>query len=138
MNERSKSTAATAAAVLRAPDALDGLPGTRFAMRENGLARATGGAYAARVFRTTSGGPVPPSMHRHDSDFQYVHLIRGEMDFALENGTIARLRTGDAIWLPKDCPHCVTWVSEDLEFLEIFSPASVAKIPVAEGTEGAG
>ena len=130
MSEPTRPTTAPKAAVLRAPDALDALAGTRFAMRENGLAQATGGAYAARVFRTTSGGPVPPAMHRHDSDFQYVHLIRGEMDFAFGDGGTAQLRAGDAIWLPKDCPHCVTRVSDDLEFLELFAPAEVATIPV--------
>lgn len=38
----------------------------------------------------------------------------------------------DAIWLPKGCLHCVTRVTEDLEFLEIFSPVDVATIPASE------
>lgn len=107
------------------------VPGTRFEMRENGLQSATNGSYTARIFRATSGGPVEADMHWHDADFQYVHILRGEIEFRLEGGEQRILRAGDAIWQPKGCLHCVVHVSEDLELLEIFSPAEIATIRVS-------
>lgn len=108
----------------------DAVPGTRFEMRENGLQAATGGAYTARIFRATSAGAVAPAMHWHDAAFQYVHILRGEIEFQLEGGERRTLRAGDAIWQPEGCLHCVTHVSADLELLEIFSPADIATIRI--------
>lgn len=108
------------------------VPGTRFEMRENGLEAATGGAYTARIFRAVSGGPVEPAMHWHDADFQYVHVLKGEIEFELEGGVRKTLRAGDAIWQPKGCLHCVVRLTADLELLEIFSPADIATIRVEE------
>jgi len=118
------------AAILRGEaGAFHAIPGTGFEMREAGLAAASGGRHTARMFRTTSGGDLPSAMHVHDADFQYVHVLRGEIDFELADGGIKTLRAGDAIWLPKGCPHSVRRVTDDLEFLEIFSPAEVATLP---------
>lgn len=118
------------AAILRGEaGAFHAIPGTRFEMREAGLAAASGGRHTARMFRTTSGGDLPSAMHVHDAEFQYVHVLRGEIDFELADGGITTLRAGDAIWLPKGCPHSVRRVTDDLEFLEIFSPAEVATLP---------
>ncbi|HEY0918340.1 cupin domain-containing protein [Devosia sp.] len=108
------------------------VPGTRFEMRENGLQAATGGDYTARIFRATSGGAVEPALHWHDAAFQYVHILKGEIEFQLEGGERRTLRAGDAIWQPRGCLHCVVRVSADLELLEIFSPAEIATIRVDE------
>ena len=119
------------AAILRGSDAgFSPVPGTRFEMRENGLQAATGGTHTARIFRAASGGTVEPVMHWHDADFQYVHVLRGEIEFQLQGGERRTLVAGDAIWQPKGCLHCVTHVSDDLELLEIFSPADIATIRV--------
>lgn len=113
-------------------DGFSAVPGTRFEMRENGLQAATGGAYTARIFRAVSGGAVEPAMHWHDADFQYVYILRGEIEFQLQGGERRTLRAGDAIWQPGGCLHCVVRVSADLELLEIFSPAEIATIRVKE------
>lgn len=121
------------AAILHGSDTgFSAVPGTRFEMRENGLQSASGGAYTARIFRATSGGVVAPAMHWHDAAFQYVHVLKGEIEFQLDGGARRTLRAGDAIWQPKGCLHCVTYVSADLELLEIFSPAEIATIRVNE------
>lgn len=106
--------------------------GTRFEMHENGLSAATDGRWTARVFRAASGGTVDPAPHWHDADFQYVHVLKGEIEFQLGDGTRETLLAGDAIWQPKGCVHCVTHVSEDLELLEMFSPAAIRTIRVTE------
>ncbi|WP_292962628.1 cupin domain-containing protein [Novosphingobium sp. UBA1939] len=119
------------ATILRGSDTgFNAVPGSRFEMRENGLQPATGGAYTARIFRATSGGTVAPAMHWHDAAFQYVHILKGKIEFLLEGGERRTLRAGDAIWQPTGCLHCVTYVSADLELLEIFSPADIATIRV--------
>jgi quercetin dioxygenase-like cupin family protein len=97
----------------------------RFEARDVGVAAATADAYAIKVFRAREGGDVRPALHRHDADFQYVHIIRGEIDFLLEGGRRERLAAGDSVLQPKGCVHCVVWMSDDLELLEIFSPASI-------------
>lgn len=130
---KSRADAHPPAAILRGSDTgFIVVPGTRFEMRENGLQPATGGAYTARIFRATSGGAVAPAMHWHDAAFQYVHILKGEMEFQLEAGERRTLRAGDAIWQPTGCLHCVTYVSADLELLEIFSPADISTIRVDE------
>lgn len=108
------------------------IPGTRFEMRENGLLAASRGAYTARHFRVIEGGAVEQDMHWHDAEFQYVHVLKGEIEFELQDNEIKTLGQGDAIWLPRGCLHRVTRVSADLEFLEIFSPAEVATVPARE------
>lgn len=116
-----------AATILRnAPFGFAPVPGTRFEMHENGLAVATAGGFTARIFRATSGGDVARNLHWHDADFQYVHILKGEIEFLLDGDERCRLQAGDAIYQPSGCRHCVMYVSPDLELLEIFSPAEIA------------
>lgn len=101
-----------------------------FAARDIGLGAVTGGAYTVKVFRALKSGDVAPDMHWHDADFQYVHILKGEIEFELEGGKRTRLSAGDSIYQPEGCRHCVTWLSDDLELLEIFSPAEIKIIRV--------
>lgn len=101
-----------------------------FEARDIGLGAATDGAYTVKVFRAGKPGDVPPAMHWHDADFQYVHILKGEIEFELTDGRRTRLKAGDSIYQPEGCRHCVTWLSEDLELLEIFSPAEIRTIRV--------
>lgn len=101
-----------------------------FEARDVGVAGATNGAYTVKIFRARKGGDVPPAMHWHDADFQYVHILKGEIEFELAGGRKTRLGPGDSIYQPGGCRHCVTWLSDDLELLEIFSPAEIRTIRV--------
>jgi quercetin dioxygenase-like cupin family protein len=101
-----------------------------FEARNVGVDRATDGAYTVKIFRARQGGAVPPAMHWHDATFQYVHILQGEIEFELADGRKTRLKAGDAIYQPGGCRHCVTWLSEDLELLEVFAPANISTIRV--------
>ena len=102
----------------------------RFEARDVGVAAATGGRYAVKVFRSREGGPVAPALHWHDADFQYVHVLRGEIEYQLAGGRRERLGAGDSIYQPEGCRHCVVWMSDDLELLELYTPSEVRAIMV--------
>lgn len=129
MDDKSEGPEAT---IFRAQDnPFETVPtNVHFEARDVGVSKATDGAYTVKIFRARKAGDVPPAMHWHDADFQYVHILKGEIEFELEGGKRTRLKAGDAIYQPEGCRHCVTWLSEDLELLEIFSPAEIRTIRV--------
>jgi quercetin dioxygenase-like cupin family protein len=116
--------------VSRAGDALwdQGLRGF-FAYRDLGVRGATAGAFTAHVIRAVPGEGPKPSWHTHDLGFQFVLVLRGEVTFEYEDIGQVTLRTGDSVVQPPMVRHREVAHSDDLEMLEVTSPAYFATAP---------
>lgn len=97
-----------------------------FAYRDLGVRAATGGAFGAHVIRAVPGEGAKPAWHTHDLGFQLVYVLRGWVSFEYEDIGEVTFRPGDAVLQPPLVRHREIAHSEDLELLEITSPAEFA------------
>ena len=63
-------------------------------------------------------------MHRHDYDFQFNYVLKGEIDLVIEGieGTLT-FKEGDSYFLSHKILHNETRVSDDFQVLQIYGPA---------------
>lgn len=94
-----------------------------FLYRDLGMAEATGGRYQAHVIRAAEATREGTGRHRHDLDFQMVYVLKGWVTFWYEGKGDVTMKTGDAVHQPPGIVHELTACSDDLEMLEITSPA---------------
>ncbi|WP_295316062.1 cupin domain-containing protein [Roseobacter sp.] len=94
-----------------------------FEYRELGISAATKGAYGAHVIRAVPGMESPAAWHSHDLDFQMVYVTRGWVVFEYEETGEHMLREGSCVLQPPGIRHREVRHSDDLELLEIISPA---------------
>jgi quercetin dioxygenase-like cupin family protein len=97
-----------------------------FAYRDLGVRGATGGAHGAHVIRAVPGEGPKPQWHRHALEFQLVLVLRGWVTFEYEDIGEVTLRPGDTVLQPPMLRHREVAHSEDLEMLEVTSPAEFA------------
>ncbi|WP_439596945.1 cupin domain-containing protein [Falsiroseomonas sp.] len=97
-----------------------------FAYRDLGVRAATGGAFGAHVIRAVPGTGAAPQWHTHDLGFQLVYVLRGWVTFTYEDIGEVTFRPGDSVLQPPGIRHVEVAHSEDLELLEITSPADFA------------
>ena len=102
-------------------------PGFRayFQDRDLGVRAATGGRYTAEVHRAC--GPCPPDgsgLHLHKVDFQFNYVLKGWFRVRFEGEGEFTFKAGDSWLQPPEIEHNVLGFSEDLEVLEIVSPAT--------------
>ncbi len=99
----------------------------KFEYRDLGIAAATEGRFHAHVIRTGgSGGQQTVAAHRHTLDFQLVYIIKGWIKFDYAGVGETRLEAGDCVHQPPGIHHAVLGHSDDLELLEVTSPADFA------------
>lgn len=94
-----------------------------FEYRDLGIAAATGGSYVAHVIRAVPGRHAEPTWHVHDLDFQMVYILQGWVVFEYEGQGEVTLRTGTCVLQPPGIRHREVRHSDDLELIEICSPA---------------
>ncbi|MDO9502917.1 cupin domain-containing protein [Falsiroseomonas sp.] len=94
-----------------------------FAYRDLGVRAATGGAFGAHVIRAVPGTGAAPQWHTHELGFQLVYVLRGWVTFTYEDIGQVTFRPGDSVLQPPLVRHVEVAHSEDLELLEITSPA---------------
>ena len=97
-----------------------------FAYRDLGIERATGGRTVAHVIRAVPGEGSAGEWHRHDCDFQMVYVLAGWVEFEYEGVGRVRLEPGTCVHQPKGIRHREIRHSDDMELLEIASPAGFA------------
>ncbi|MBP0444874.1 cupin domain-containing protein [Roseomonas sp. SSH11] len=95
-----------------------------FAYRDLGAREATGGGHAAHIIRAVPGEGPKPQWHTHDLDFQLVLVLRGWVRFEYEDIGEVLLEVGDSVIQPPGIRHREVEHSEDLEMLEVTSPAA--------------
>lgn len=97
-----------------------------FAYRDLGVRSATGGAFGANIIRAVPGEGAKPAWHTHDLGFQFVLVLRGSVVFEYEDIGVVELHPGDSVVQPPGVRHREVSHSDDLELLELTSPAEFA------------
>ena len=105
-------------------------PGLReiFDYRDLGIKAGTKGDYVAHVIRANGrkSKDEVQQWHYHDCAFQMVYILNGWAEFEYEGQGKHRLEKGDCILQPPSLKHREIACSDDLEILEIVSPADFA------------
>lgn len=97
-----------------------------FEYAQLGIKEATGGDYGAHVIRAVPGEESPGTWHSHDVKFQMVYVTRGWVVFEYEGQGEHMLRAGSCVLQPPGIKHREVRHSDDMELIEIISPASFA------------
>jgi mannose-6-phosphate isomerase-like protein (cupin superfamily) len=109
--------------------------------RDLGIAQATGGKFRAHVVRIKQDGPGAhdlhtTGLHQHHCDFQMFYVLKGWIRFVYEGHGEHTFRAGDCVLQPPAIVHNELECSDDVEVLEIYSPA-VHETRVVERMPGA-
>jgi mannose-6-phosphate isomerase-like protein (cupin superfamily) len=109
--------------------------------RDLGIDGATHGQVRAHVIRIKKDGPGAhdlhtTGLHQHLCDFQMFYVLKGWMRFVYEGQGELVFREGDCVLQPAGIVHNELECSDDVEILEIYSPAvhetrKVAQMPEA-------
>jgi mannose-6-phosphate isomerase-like protein (cupin superfamily) len=96
--------------------------------RDLGIEDATHGKFRAHVIRIKPDAAGvhalhTTGLHRHDCDFQMFYVLRGWIKFVYENEGERTFEAGDCILQPPSIVHNELDCSDDVEILEIYSPA---------------
>ena len=119
-------------------------PGLRSFMeyRDLGIERATHGRFRAHVIRIKSdaGGTHElhtTGLHQHQCDFQMFYVLKGWIRFVYEGHGEQTFRPGDCVLQPPGIVHNELECSDDVEVLEIYSPAVHPTVVVQSMPEAA-
>ena len=99
-----------------------------FEYRDLGIKSATGGKFVAHVIRAVPGKHTDPQWHTHNLEFQMVYILKGWVKFEYEEEGEITLREGSSVLQPPGIKHREVSHSDDLELLEICSPAEFETI----------
>ena len=110
--------------------------------RDLGVAKATHGQFRAHTIRIKKEAKGEPhdlhttGLHQHLCDFQMFYVLKGWMRFIYEGQGEHTFHAGDCVVQPAGIVHNELECSDDVEILEIYSPAvhetkAVAKLPEA-------
>ena len=96
--------------------------------RDLGIENATHGQFRAHVVRVKKGHTGDQDMHttglhQHQCDFQMFYVLKGWMKFVYEGQGEQTFREGDCVLQPAGIVHNELACSDDVEILEIYSPA---------------
>ncbi|MEM8797551.1 MAG: cupin domain-containing protein [Pseudomonadota bacterium] len=101
-----------------------------FEYRHLGIAEATDGKFAAHVIRAVPGMHSEGQWHIHHLDFQMVFVTKGWVVFEYEESGEHMLRAGSCVLQPPGIRHREVRHSDDMELIEITSPAAFETTPV--------
>jgi len=96
--------------------------------RDLGIERGTHGRFRAHVIRikADAGGAHElhtTGLHQHHCDFQMFYVLKGWIKFVYEGHGEHTFRAGDCVLQPPAIVHNELECSDDVEVLEIYSPA---------------
>ncbi len=103
-----------------------------FEYRNLGIRDATSGRFGAHVIRAVPGRHSEGAWHTHDLDFQMVYVTRGWVVFEYEGQGEHILRAGSCVLQPPGIRHREVRHSDDMELIEIISPAEFYTHPADE------
>ena len=105
-----------------------------FEYRDLGVTKATGGLFRAHIMRVRKGadtsGLHTTGMHRHELDFQWIYILKGWVRFTYKDHGEHTFGPGDCCLMPPDIVHNELECSDDVEILEINSPAKFKTVPL--------
>ena len=99
-----------------------------FEYRDLGIKSATDGKFVAHVIRAVPGKHTEPQWHTHNLEFQMVYILKGWVKFEYEEEGEIILREGSSVLQPPGIKHREVSHSDDLELIEICSPAEFETI----------
>ena len=105
-----------------------------FVYRDLGLADASHGDFHAHIIKAKHLNGGHNGLHRHLVGLQFAMVLKGWVSFYYEKHGEFRYEQGDAVTIPGNTLHELRDYSEDLELLELTSPA-VYKTVRKDGTE---
>jgi mannose-6-phosphate isomerase-like protein (cupin superfamily) len=109
--------------------------------RDLGIAEATHGKMRAHVVRVKQGGDThdlhTTGLHKHECDFQMFYVLKGSIKFVYEGQGERTFGPGDCVLQPPSIVHNELECSDDLEILEIYSPAVHPTVVVEQMPETA-
>jgi mannose-6-phosphate isomerase-like protein (cupin superfamily) len=96
--------------------------------RDLGIDAATHGQVRAHVIRIKKDAPGShdlhtTGLHKHECDFQMFYVLKGWMKFVYEGHGEHTFHAGDCVLQPAGIVHNELDCSDDVEILEIYSPA---------------
>ena len=95
--------------------------------RDLGIERATHGQFRAHVIRikqdAVSHDLHTTGLHKHECDFQMFYVLKGWIKFVYAGQGQHTFNAGDCVLQPAGIVHNELDCSDDLEVLEIYSPA---------------
>ena len=94
-----------------------------FEYRDLGINTASEGKYSANVIRAVPGRHAQSNWHIHDLDFQMIFILKGWVTFEYEDHGEITFRSGSSALQPPGIRHREIRHSDDLELIEITSPA---------------
>ena len=100
-----------------------------FLYRDLGIAAATGGRVLAQLVKANTAPQQGTGWHRHEAAFHIVYMLKGWARFMYENQETL-VAAGDCVHQRPGIRHYLFDYSEDMEYLEIVSPADFKTIPV--------
>lgn len=100
-----------------------------FEYRQLGIREATGDRFGAHVIRAVPGMESPGTWHTHDLDFQMVYVTKGWVVFEYEGEGEQVLRAGSCVLQPSGIRHREVRHSDDMELIEVVSPAEFSTHP---------
>ena len=110
--------------------------------RDLGVEKATHGKFRAHVIRMKpdAGGAHElhtTGLHKHECDFQMFYVLKGWIKFVYEGEGKRTFHAGDCVVQPAGIVHNELDCSDDLEVLEIYSPAVHPTVVVERMPEAA-
>jgi len=93
-----------------------------FEYRDLGIKQATDGQVVAHVIRAAGGSEFSSQPHLHETQFQFVYVLKGWIEFEYEGQGVVRLEAGSSVYQPPQIRHRELGHSPDLELLEIVMP----------------
>ena len=102
-----------------------------FEYRDLGIKAAMQGKFGAHVIRAVPGMESPGIWHTHEVDFQMVYVTKGWVVFEYEGVGEHVLREGSCVLQPPGIKHREVRHSDDMELVEIISPADFTTAEVS-------
>jgi mannose-6-phosphate isomerase-like protein (cupin superfamily) len=96
--------------------------------RDLGIEQATHGQFRAHVIRIKKEAAGDHALHttglhRHHCDFQMFYVLKGWIRFVYEGHGEHTFHAGDCVLQPPGIVHNELDCSDDVEVLEVYSPA---------------
>jgi quercetin dioxygenase-like cupin family protein len=100
-----------------------------FLYRDLGIAQATGGKVLAQLVKANHAPEQGTGWHRHEADFHIVIMLKGWARF-MYGDKETLVAAGDCVHQAPGIVHYLFDYSEDMEYIEIVSPADFKSIDV--------
>ena len=89
----------------------------------------------AQITEAITGMTEPTGWHYHVCEAQFVYILKGWVDLEFETGEEIRVQAGESLFIPGGLRHNELSTSDDLELLEISTPAQMDTVPCERPAE---